>query len=504
MATAAETQQERLKKFLERRHPMYEESVSQWTFLRSTYEGGRDWFNKSNIFRYLKEGTKEFKDRLCRAYRFNHTRECVDLVDKYLFKMDIARTADAPTSVKKFWAKATLLGLKIKDFMRLVSKMSSIYGRIYIVIDNDRQDTPTTVAEQAKQGVRTYAYILTPEHVLDMSFDQFGELNWILVREVDRDDVNPLDSGGSEYFRFRLWERNQWTAFTIKQLDNNKTEVVTEGPFDHDLGKVPVIIHNNTLSTDTYTSPAMIADIAYLDRAVANYLSNLDAIIQDQTFSQLVMPAQGMLPGDDKFKQLVEMGTKRIFTYDGEHGGKPEYISPDPKQAEIILQVIAKIINEIYHSVGLAGERTKEDNSQGIDNSSGVAKAYDFERVNSLLAEKADSLEVTETKMAQMVADWDGETLDENDSVQYPDNFDVRGLYDEFDIAARLALIEAPDETRRNQMELLIEKLFPKIKKAIKEKMIAELKSWPPKPEIGLDGKPVKPANNSLANQLVK
>ena len=49
-------------------------------------------------------------------------------------------------------------------------------------------------------------------------------------------------------------------------------------------------------SESPYFSPSLIDDIAYLDRAVANYLSNLDAIIQDQTFSQLAIPVQSLLP----------------------------------------------------------------------------------------------------------------------------------------------------------------------------------------------------------------
>jgi hypothetical protein len=176
----------------------------------------------------------------------------------------------------------------------------------------------------------------------------------------------------------------------------------------------------------------------------------------------------------------MEMGTKRIFLYDGE-GGEPKYISPDPKQAQMILAVIHKIINEIYHTVGLAGERTKQDNSLGIDNSSGVAKAYDFERVNALLAAKADSLQSIENKIAALVALWNGEELaDDQQFVTYPDDFDTRGLYDEFDIAARLALIEAPDSLRQEQMKAVIEKLFPQLSKDIKSKILADLKDWPP------------------------
>jgi hypothetical protein len=146
--------------------------------------------------------------------------------------------------------------------------------------------------------------------------------------------------------------------------------------------------------------------------------------------------------------------------FDGEGGGKPFYLSPDPKQAALLMDVTKQIINEIYHSVGLAGERTKQDNSQGIDNSSGVAKQNDFERVTSLLMSKADSLETVENRMIRIVAAWAGESLNE-DLVNYPDNFDARGLWDEFDIAMQLSLVQAPGMIRADQMEDLVQKLFP-------------------------------------------
>jgi hypothetical protein len=93
------------------------------------------------------------------------------------------------------------------------------------------------------------------------------------------------------------------------------------------------------------------------------------------------------------------MGTKRVFTYDGEVAASPNSVARPEAGAADPFTVINKIINEIYHTIGMAGERTKQDNAVGIDNSSGVAKAYDFERMNSLLAAKADSLENAENKL---------------------------------------------------------------------------------------------------------
>ena len=475
-------EQKKLRTLIERRHPEYDEQIAHWKFLEATYEGGREWFEE-NVFKYVKEGDQEYADRLERCYRFNHSREVVDLINKYIFKQNVTRSEDAPDSVKRFWASATKSGLSITDFMKQCSKRTSMQGRIGIVVDTTAPaGAVLSKADEKAAGVKTYVYAVGPEQLLDYSFDDQGKLNWVLIRECHRDDADPYTSSGAEIDRYRLWTKTDWKLFEERQEGRRKVVVlVDEGV--HGLGEVPVILGDHIISDEEYDAPAMIDDIAYLDRAVANYLSNLDAIIQDQTFSQLAMPAQNVLPGEDAYTKMLEMGTKRVFVYDGEGGAQPFYLSPDVKQAELIVTVINKIIGEIYHTVGLAGERTKQDNAVGIDNSSGVAKAYDFERVNALLAAKADSLEAIENKIVRLVALWNGETiLEDTNFVSYPDNFDTRGLYDEFDIAARLMLIDAPDSIRQQQMRMVLDKLFPQLKKDLREAMEKELKDWPVDP----------------------
>ena len=471
-----------VKNLIGRRHPEYNCRVASWRFFASTYAGGRQWFSE-NIHRYYREGNQDYTERVDRAYRFNHTKEVVDLLNKYLFKQNIQRSDDAPKSVQEFWNHTTRSGTSINEFAKQISKRCSIYGRIGIVVDRQRSAKEVlTVKEAKEQKIKTYAYIVNPEDMLDYSFDDEGGLNWILIQEHYRQDDNPFEKDTDIETRYRLWTRDSWYLIQKIQRKDSKSgdyKIVDQG--EHNLGVVPVILADNLLTDEQYGAPSLVNDIAYLDKAVANYLSNLDAIIQDQTFSQLVMPAQNVMPGSDEANQLVEMGTKRVFMYDA--GGSthaPEYISPDPRQAHLVLDVIARIIKEIYNSVGLSSERTNKDNAVSMDNSSGVAKAYDFERVNALLSAKADSLEVVENKIAQLVALWNEESSDEFAKyVSYPDNFDTRGLYDEFDIAARLMLVEAPDKIRQEQMRLVVEKLFPMLKKELKKKINAEIDDWP-------------------------
>lgn len=501
-----------------RRHPTYNQKLSHWLFLEATYKGGREWFEK-NIHKYIREGDEGFKSRLKRAYRFNHTREIVDLVTKYVFKSEIHRDHDNTSSeLHDFWKKTTRGGDGIDVLMRQVDRAISTYGQAYVVVDNTLS-IPEGSEKLSRKDIkdmnsRCYAYIVRPQDALDMAFDDHGDLLWFMTHEVRRDDTNWMSPKSDEYGCYRIWTRSHSFLFQVKLPDssaktgsaltagkehfayrpsaaehpgqNAKWEVRMLQQTEHNLGVVPVIPVRERESESPYDAPGLIDDIAYLDRAVANYLSNLDAIIQDQTFSTLTLPIQAVQNADSAREQLVELGTKQIFTYDGEAQKGPEYISPDASQAELILSAITKIITEIYHSVGMAGERTKSDNAAGIDNSSGVAKAYDFDRMNTLLKAKADRLAEAENRICKVVMKWWGSNLDD-DVVKYSDDFDTRSLYDDFDVANRLTLLDAPDALRRYQFARLIDKLFPHLKKSLREEIDKTLENeWPQESDVDI------------------
>jgi len=480
-----------LLKMVERRHPEYASNIEHWTFLQDTFKGGRKWFEK-NLFRGSKEGPKEFRDRKKRAFRFPHTREVVNLVNKYVLKGIVERSTDAPEEVKRFWKNATLSKGPIENLIETISAKNSTFGRVAVVVDNNYSEAVASVAERKGSKERIYAYVVSPLNVLDFAYDDDGELNWILLAEIARDDGNPLTATGAERVRYRLWTKDFWALINVVQDGKGGPKRATlESSDTHKLGLVPVFFSDHVITDSLYTAPALIEDVAYLDRACANYLSNLDAIIQDQTFSQLVIPFQGLLPSGDEsddaddndgsratYTALYEMGTKRIFAYNAEGSAAPSYISPDPKQAGLVTSTISTIISEIYHSIGMAGERTKQDNALGIDNSSGVAKAYDFERLNAMLVSKAQSLELAEHNLVRLIMAWNGDTKELEDTKKYatyPATFDVRNLADEFDTAQRLSLMGAPRSLRQEHMRRMVAKMFPQLGESERAKIEKEI-----------------------------
>lgn len=511
------TDQKSLKKLTSRRHPEFVAKLDHWEFLHETCKGTRDWFEK-HIFQFNREGSATYKGRINRAYRFNHTREVVELVNKYLFKVPAERAEDVPEHLKTFRGHATMSGLELNEFERQVARAASMFGRVYVVVDNNfvspDGEAPVSKADERNVEGLLYAYIVYPMDFLDCGYDTDGQYSWVMIQERHRDDADPFNSTGDVISKFRIWTKEGWYLF--KQDGKGKIDLEETGL--HNLGAVPVLKCDHIESDEKYAVPALIEDIAYLDRAIANYLSNLDQIINDQTFSQLTMPAQGLLNGAPKGndadakdpleqtrQEAVRMGTSQVLLYDGEHGSAPSYISPDPRQANLILAVVRQIINEIYHTVGLAGERTKQDNSMGIDNSSGVAKAFDFERVNALLSAKANAMQSFSNRLEILVRMYYGEdlSLDERseDTVTYPTNFDVRNLIEDLSIANELALMSAPIEIRRVQMEAIVSKLWPLMPEAEMKKLQKAIEDWedalpilpaPPSktPAKASDGKP--------------
>jgi hypothetical protein len=217
--------QDALKAFLNRRHPDYDGLICHWNFLEETYDGGRDWFVK-HLFKYVKEGEKEFKDRKTRAYRFNHTREIVDLIQKYIFKSAVARNDDdAPQEVKDFWKNVTRNGLDIDQFSRVLCNETSKFGRVWVFTDTNKSLHIQTKADEKAAGAGVYAYIVGPQDILDVGISRRRLVNWVLVRETARDDSDPIYSSGEVYNRYRLWMRTPGISSSSKGRKNASQKV---------------------------------------------------------------------------------------------------------------------------------------------------------------------------------------------------------------------------------------------------------------------------------------
>lgn len=76
----------------------------------------------------------------------------VNLINKYLFKEDIHRNIEeAPEQIRNFWKRATRQNASIDSFMAAIDLQSSIYGRIWVVVDSTMSGDVESVADEKKR-----------------------------------------------------------------------------------------------------------------------------------------------------------------------------------------------------------------------------------------------------------------------------------------------------------------------------------------------------------------
>lgn len=449
-------------------HPDYANMETKWRFWLDSYEATLDEYALKYLFRNEKEGSDEFRSRRERAYRENHTKRVVDLVNSYLFKEPPTRRTENK-QVESFLKSVDGRGTDMNQFMKTVSVYAALLGRTYVVVDKTPVPAPTgTHLDNLEAEV--YCYMVLPQDVTDIAFDDRGQVKWAVVREVSRDDDDPFTSTGDFEYRYRLWQRGEWTLFS------EEGDVIESG--DTGFDTVPIIPVDNERSNKRYHGLSLVQDIAYLDRAIFNNWSKLDVVVTDQTFSQLIMPIEASVLGnaiqDEELReQYLQLSTKRVLLYSAQAESKPEFISPDASQAEFILKMLITQTKQLYASLGLQNEADSEVTAQ-----SGQAKAYDFDKLNNMLASKADNLEQAEISIIEMFKGWKGIT-DESFSIDYPDDFDTKSLQQEILLAQELALLDISEAFQKEVHKRVAMKALPKMPEKLLETIIKEIDEKP-------------------------
>ena len=502
----------------ERRHPRFDLFEKHWRFLYESYVGGPEYLYKginsvqsagiaagadrlgaANLFKYFKEGPEEYVDRMLRSHRTNYVRKVVDQIRSFVAKKPpIRRTESAGEVVRRFWKNADGAGRGIDRVMSTTMQWAEVFGVVWMHVDKPREEF-AQFEEELDFGM-PYVRHYFPHDVLDAGFTDRGVLKWIMVRDCVREDDDPLKPP-KKYDVYTVWDRERFIAF--RKVPRGKGDKTTDGPaFEslpelsgvHGLGIVPFHPVRFSESDDQFVAPGLADDVAYLDRDIFNKQSQLDTIVLDQTFSQLVMPTDSVVMNDpsraeeaggdvaatnrqeEARKRIIEMGTKRVFLFNGNTQHPPKYISPDATQVEVIRNIIKDEITEIYRIAGLLGEVGREVRTQ-----SGTSKAYDFDRLNKVLAFIASELEFAEWWTALVATRWmtlEGFDVADVpvDLVAYPDDFDISGLLEELDIAVRSEEFDYWSPTARADLrKRLLKKQFPNANDALLRAMYEEV-----------------------------
>lgn len=464
---------------LENRHPEYTTRAPEWAFWTQSYNGGQEYTQAQHLFKFVKESDECYKERLKRADRNNFTKQVLDLITQYLFKeLPTRKTDKATEALKRFWLDVDGKGTTIDEFASELGNQVGITGTCYVVVDKP-VGTALTKLDQQQKGLFPYAYILSPVDVLDVVFNsQNGEIEQILIRETTRGEIDLREKrdGDGLKERFRLWIKNpetQKVEWLLYEKDKDgKEKILEQGSIS--ISRVP--IEKVTRGKSTYGGSSIIGDIAALDRSVYNYNSCCDQIIYDQTFSTLALEFDGNF---SKFydEHGITLGTKSVIPFP-KGGIPPAFISPDASQGEFILNRIDQKTTQIYQVQNLQDTMGNSQKGQQEKAQSGVAKGWDFEKLNTGLVKFGGVLEKAEKAIAVLVHLWEGEKDElDSDLIDYPDSFDVKTLVQQLNEYNMLSMAVHSEKYRKLLEADLVKKATPKLEETDLKIVLEEIEA---------------------------
>ena len=451
----------------ERRHPLYSDLAAEWEFYRDSVKGGKDYLNAGHLFSHrLESQDDDFDERKKRAYYLNFCDEVVELYTNFIMREKIERPED--DTLEEFRKDVDNRGSSMDTFMKKVSKQSSIYGHIYIIVDTpeiDEEKDVQTKGYQKEKNIRPYCTLISPLQLVDWSADKQGELNWILIEQDEYVDIDPsIDR--EEITTYKLITRDSWEVF------DDEGRPIPGRSGENKLGKVFLeTCYHKDIDLDMI-GESLIKDIAYINRIIYNWCSCIDEMIERQTFSQLIVPDDCTLVEEQEGADILKkIGTSSIWTFNANSGHAPAFISPDTSNIDTIWGMLIAHVREIHRIAGLTGVSEDLYTAQR----SGKSQEYGFLNINSTLASKSANLEKTVNAISKLAYMWYSKDPEKYEPVNYPTKFDVEGLQQFMETSFAIIERELSERLNKELMKKLARKALPVTTDSIRKEIEKEI-----------------------------
>lgn len=399
-------------------HPRVTEKTEIWKLIADSYVGGLQYIKAGHLFKYPKEGGNEHKARAARSVFFNHIQPICDTLAGFIFSNTIERKI--PANLSYIETKAS----KQKDlnsYMHSVAIQSLQYTVGTLVESPDDAREYKTMADRKDAGKNPYLTLYFPWQIRDFSFDDKGELIWIILDNTFLENKDPLKKAEKKEV-FGLWERDTYKEIEKKKNEKDQDEYIQTNFIEHNLGKVPFVFHNFRDMNDDIIAESPVEDMALLDRAIYNFLSCFDEMIHSGTFKMLFVPVEkkGDIP-DDVINSGV--GNLTVFPYNGKLPTSPKFDGSGLEDVEPFIKAVEMYLKEIFSKVGLDKDQEKAYVQ------SGIAKKMEFKRCESLLRLGAKQLEQSEVQIMKILCLWENiEGKDPKIEIKYQTNFNEEDI----------------------------------------------------------------------------
>ena len=392
------------KEYLETTHEDYKSQIHTWEYFIRSYYGGREYKEGYYLTKYVVERDEDFFKRTEQSSLDNHCRNVVQVYSSFIWRVPPTRDYGAiqnDPSLEFFLKDADLDGRSFDSVMKDVQMFASVYGNCWVMIDKPPTNTNTR-ADELQQEIRPYASIITPENVFNWDFIRLPNGKYELSRLLIREET------GKEYTVFKEWTLEEVTTIKLYEQDTAGT-VIDQYP--NPIGKIPAVCVYNQRSPKRNIGISDLTDIADLQRAIYNELSEVEQLIRISNHPSLVKtPNVEASAGAGAIIEIPE---------DQDPNLKPYMLQPSGGNLQAIMGSIQEKVNAIDRIAHMGTVRATKTTI-----ASGIALQTEFQLLNAKLSEKADLLQNAEENIWRCWAMWQNKAFD--GEIVYPESFNLR------------------------------------------------------------------------------
>jgi hypothetical protein len=387
------------------RHELYDNYATRWEYYIRSFLGGEEYKGGRYLQEYNLELENEFEKRLQFTPLDNHCRNIVHIYSSFLFRVaptrQLGSLEDDPT-VPMFLQDADLEGRSYNALLREVQTYASVYGHCWLLIDKPNSNARTR-AEELQQEIRPYMNIYTPENVIDWDWERAASgkyyLSYLKIRE----------HRSREKDVYRIWYLDRIDTVELQRMGAKEPKLIDSVP--NPLNQIPAVCLYNQRSYDRGIGVSDLTDVADLQRAIYNELSEIEQLIRLSNHPSLVKTRDvDASAGAGAIIELPDNVDPAL---------KPYILQPSGQNLDSVLKTIQTKIDAINRLTHVGAVRSTSERTV-----SGVALRTEFQLLNARLSEKANLMQLAEEQIWRLYAKWQDKAFD--GKVIYPESFDLR------------------------------------------------------------------------------
>ncbi len=397
---------------------------------------------KSSASEYLVRRQREpgdvYGERLRRAFYENYIGSIVDWYGATLFRREPVLAFDGRndpgrTFFSELIEDCDLRGTNLSDLFRRQFLTTLVSGSSYVLVDFPRlpEKAANRAQEDATGASRAYLVEYSPEDLINWSYDERGNFEWVVLRTRSLRKENPEDKDWVEETRWSYFDKAAFRHFR-RVGDSGSVELLAEGT--HGLAKQSrVPLFGTQLPEGMWLmNRAGLLQLEHFNKsnalgwALTMGLFAMPVIYSDREWTQIV--------GESYY---IQLGPEDKFGW----------TEPEGKVYQLAAENLERLKGEIYRVCYLA---QMGGPIVGAQQTSGLSKQRDFSVTQEVLRSFGDCMKDHLRRVLQAVSDAREDGL--HVGVTGMDEFDIGDFGLELDDAERILRLGIGSETLKKEI----------------------------------------------------